>query len=63
MMHKNSFRRKGIAGIIIILTFAVIFSTADICAAADGMLQVTIEKSAQNPMVGTSQDIGDGHTI
>jgi hypothetical protein len=53
MMHKNSFRRKSISGIIIILTFALLFSTAVICAAADGMLQVTIEKSAQIPMVGT----------
>jgi hypothetical protein len=53
MMNKNIFRLKGIARIIIVLTFAVFFSTAAICAAADGILQVTIEKSAQNPLVGT----------
>ena len=53
MMHKNIFRRKRVVGIIIILTFVMFFSTAAICAAADGILQVTLEKSAQNPLVGT----------
>ena len=52
MMRTHSFRRKGLAGIIIILSLAVLFSTAAICAAANGILQVTIEKSAQSPMAG-----------
>ena len=39
-------------GVIIVLTFAIIFSSTAICIAADGILQVTIEKSAQNPIVG-----------
>ena len=53
MIHKNIFRRKRVVGIIIILTFVMFFSTAAICAADDGILQVTLEKSAQNPLVGT----------
>lgn len=52
-MYKNIFRLKSVVGIIIILSCAVFLSTAAICDADDGILQVTIEKSAQNPMVGT----------
>jgi len=53
MMHKDITRLKRIVGVIIVLFFAVFFSTAAICAADDGILQVTVEKSAQNPIVGT----------
>jgi hypothetical protein len=51
-MHKKITKLKSVVGVIIILAFSVFFSTAAICAAADGILQVTLEKSAQNPLVG-----------
>ncbi len=52
MMHKKITRPKCITRVIIVLTFAVIFSSSAICVASDGILQVTIDKSAQNPIVG-----------
>jgi uncharacterized surface anchored protein len=36
-----------------VITFAVFFSTVALCTAADGILQLTLEKSPQNPIVGT----------
>ena len=52
-MHNKITKLIRVSGVIIVLTIAVFFSTAAICVAADGILQVTIEKSAQNPIVGT----------
>jgi RHS repeat-associated protein len=53
MMHKTITRPKLSMGVIIVLTFAIIFSSTAICIADDGILQVTVEKSVQNPIVGT----------
>ncbi|MGD2028827.1 MAG: hypothetical protein PVG86_02725 [Desulfobacterales bacterium] len=52
MMHKTITRPKLSIRVIIVLTFAMIFSSTAICIADDGILQVTIEKSAQSPLVG-----------
>ncbi|MGD9106548.1 MAG: DUF6531 domain-containing protein, partial [Desulfobacterales bacterium] len=50
-MRKKINRTKSVTWVIIVLTFALLFSKVDICAAAEKILQVTIEKSAQNPIV------------
>jgi Big-like domain-containing protein/FG-GAP repeat protein/K319-like protein len=41
-----------LASWLAVTVFAVFFSTATICSAADGILQVNIEKEAQSPIVG-----------
>ena len=48
---------KKVAGLklatwLAVTAFTVFFSTAIVCTAADGILQVTVEKEAQNPIQG-----------
>lgn len=50
MMKKIA--RLKLAAWIAVTAFTVLFSTTDVCTAADGILQVTIEKEAQNPIEG-----------
>ena len=50
-MMKN-FTRLKLAAWIAVTAFTVLFSTTDVCTAADGILQVTVEKEAQNPIEG-----------
>ncbi|MDY6793291.1 MAG: Ig-like domain-containing protein [Thermodesulfobacteriota bacterium] len=52
MMKK--FAGLKLATRIAVMAFALFFSTAVICTAADGILQVTIEKDAQNPIEGVT---------